>query len=64
MTAVGTSAVVEALNHIIAIAAVIAFTSAVLCLVLIRQRDFVTPGAPRRRQPSLDAAGCQSTVDA
>ncbi|ANH37829.1 Multidrug resistance protein stp [Nocardioides dokdonensis FR1436] len=46
VTSVGTSAVVEALNHIIAIAAVIAFTSAVLCLALIRQRDFVTPGAP------------------
>ncbi len=40
INSVGTSAVVEALNHIVLIAAVIAFVSAVACLVLIRQRDF------------------------
>ncbi|WP_299053751.1 MFS transporter [uncultured Nocardioides sp.] len=38
---VGTSGVVDALNHILLIAAVIAFTSAVACLALIRQKDFV-----------------------
>ena len=35
-------ALVDSLNHITLIAAVIAFTAAALCLVLIRQRDFVT----------------------
>lgn len=44
--AVGTSAVVDALNHIVLIAAVIAFVSGILCLVLIRQRDFVAQGGP------------------
>jgi EmrB/QacA subfamily drug resistance transporter len=38
---VGTSAVVDSLNHITLIAAVIAFASGVLSLVLIRQKDFV-----------------------
>ncbi|MBM7508098.1 EmrB/QacA subfamily drug resistance transporter [Nocardioides salarius] len=52
VTSVGTVAVVDALNHIIAIAAVIAFVSAALCLVLIRQRDFVTPGEPDARVPA------------
>ena len=42
----GTSAVVDSLNHITLIAAVIAFTAAVLCLVLIRQKDFVVRGGP------------------
>ncbi len=37
----GTSAVVDALNHIVLIAAVIAFAAGVLCLFLIRQQDFV-----------------------
>ena len=43
---VGTSGVVDALNHITMIAAVIAFASGVLSLVLIRQQDFVVRGAP------------------
>jgi EmrB/QacA subfamily drug resistance transporter len=43
---VGTSAVVDALNHIVLIAAVTAFASGVLCLVLIRQKDFVVRGGP------------------
>jgi EmrB/QacA subfamily drug resistance transporter len=43
---VGTSAVVDALNHITLIAAVIAFTSGVLSLVLIRQKDFVVRSGP------------------
>ncbi|MCH1864912.1 MFS transporter [Nocardioides sp. CFH 31398] len=38
---VGTSGVVDALNHILLIAAVIAFACAVLCVGLIRQKDFV-----------------------
>ncbi len=38
---------VDALNHIGLIAAVIAFASAVLCLGLIRQRDFVVQGGPQ-----------------
>jgi EmrB/QacA subfamily drug resistance transporter len=41
---VGTSGVVDALNHITLIAAVIAFASAVLSFVLIRQQDFVVRG--------------------
>ncbi len=43
---VGTSAVVDSLNHITMIAAVIAFVAGVLCLVLIRQKDFVVRGGP------------------
>ncbi len=43
---VGTSAVVDALNHITVIAMVVAFTSAALSFVLIRQRDFVARGGP------------------
>lgn len=46
VTSVGTSAVVDALNHIVAIGAVIAFASGILCLILIRQRDFVAHGGP------------------
>jgi EmrB/QacA subfamily drug resistance transporter len=41
-----TASFVDALNHIGTIAAVTAFVSGVLCLVLIRQRDFVGHGAP------------------
>jgi hypothetical protein len=36
--------VVDALNHVILIGAVIAFTAGVLCLFLIRQKDFVVRG--------------------
>ncbi len=36
-----TASYVDALNHIITIAAVIAFAAAILCLALIRQKDFV-----------------------
>ncbi len=43
---VGTSAVVDALNHVTMIAAVIAFAAGLLCLVLIRQKDFVVRGGP------------------
>ena len=50
---VGTSGVVDALNHITLIAAVIAFASGVLSLVLIRQKDFVVRGGP----PSVEVDG-------
>ncbi len=43
---VGTSAVVDSLNHITMIAAVIAFASGVASLGLIRQQDFVVRGGP------------------
>jgi EmrB/QacA subfamily drug resistance transporter len=46
ITRIGTSAVVDALNHIVLISAVLAFVTAVLCLVLIRQKDFVVRGGP------------------
>ena len=46
VTQVGTSGVVDALNHVTLIAAVIAFASAVFTLVLIRQKDFVVRGGP------------------
>ena len=41
-----TSSFVDALNHITTIAAVMAFAAGVLCLVLIRQQDFVQQGPP------------------
>ena len=43
-----TSSFVDALNHIVLIGAGTAFVVGVLCLVLIRQKDFVQHGAPRR----------------
>jgi hypothetical protein len=51
---VGTSAVVDALNHVTLIAAAIAFTSGVLSLLLIRRKDFVARGAPQG-DPDVDA---------
>ncbi len=56
----GTSAVVDALNHIILIAAIIAITVGALCLILIRQRDFVVrggPPAPAAPEPGKHKAG-------
>jgi EmrB/QacA subfamily drug resistance transporter len=44
VNSVGTSGVVDALNHVTLIAAAIAFGSGVLCLLLIRQKDFVVRG--------------------
>ena len=49
----GTSGVVDALNHITVIAAVTAFTSGLLTLVLIRQKDFVVRGGP----PAVEEVG-------
>jgi hypothetical protein len=51
---VGTSAVVDALNHIVLIAAVLAFASGLLCLVLIRQKDFVVRGGPPAGDPAAE----------
>ncbi|GAB3652183.1 MFS transporter [Nocardioides korecus] len=47
VTRVGTSSVVDALNHLILIAAVIALVAGALSLVLIRQKDFVVRGGGR-----------------
>ncbi len=44
VTRVGTSGVVDALNHIVLIAAVLALASGVACLLLIRQKDFIARG--------------------
>jgi hypothetical protein len=52
---VGTSAVVDALNHITLIAAVLAFVSGILSLILIRQKDFVVRGGPPAGDASADA---------
>jgi EmrB/QacA subfamily drug resistance transporter len=41
-----TSSFVDALNHITTIAAVLAFAAGVICLVLIRQKDFVQQQGP------------------
>ena len=41
-----TSAFVDALNHILVIGAIGSFVAAALCLVLIRQKDFVTEDGP------------------
>ena len=46
LAAVATSSFVDALNHITLIAMVIAFASAAVCFVTIRQQDFVQQGGP------------------
>jgi hypothetical protein len=48
---VGTSAVVHALNHITLLAMILAFASAVLSLLLIRQKDFVDRSAHGQGDP-------------
>ncbi len=50
---------VDALNHITLIAATIAFTSAVLTLILIRQKDFVVRGGP----PAVEVAEADEDDD-
>ncbi|WP_197029085.1 MFS transporter [Blastococcus sp. URHD0036] len=65
ITDVGTSAVVDALNHIVLIGAVLAYAAAVACFFLIRQKDFVIQGGPPARSESGEgapAAGGQSSV--
>ena len=46
VAALATSSFVDALNHILVVGAVTAFAAAALCLLLIRQKDFVQHGAP------------------
>jgi EmrB/QacA subfamily drug resistance transporter len=53
---VGTSAVVDSLNHITLIAAVIAFASGVLSLILIRQKDFVDRSGHGQAQSEAEEA--------
>jgi len=55
ITRVGTSGVVDALNHITMIAAVIAFVAAALVFVLIRQQDFVVRSGPEGAGESEEA---------
>ena len=49
------------LNHLMIIAAVVAFVGAVSGLVLVRQRDFVIPGSPGA--PAPGTAGSQPSED-
>jgi EmrB/QacA subfamily drug resistance transporter len=54
---VGTSAVVDALNHITLIATLTALVSGLLCLVLIRQKDFVDRSqGPAQGEPNAEEA--------
>ncbi|WP_199589315.1 MFS transporter [Blastococcus sp. TF02A-26] len=46
ISGVGTTAVVDALNHILLIGSVLAYAAAVACAFLIRQKDFVVQGGP------------------
>ncbi|HEX3930183.1 MAG TPA: DHA2 family efflux MFS transporter permease subunit [Nocardioides sp.] len=57
---VGTSGVVDSLNHITMIAAVMAFVVGALCLVLIRQKDFVDRSATG--QPTDDSGRVPETA--
>ncbi len=51
ISTVATTAFVDSLNHIILIAMVLAFATAILSFLLIRQKDFVSHGAPPQGQP-------------
>jgi EmrB/QacA subfamily drug resistance transporter len=46
------SAFASALNDILLVGGIIAFTGAVLCLVLVRESDFVASGAPESPEPA------------
>jgi EmrB/QacA subfamily drug resistance transporter len=46
LEAVATASFVDALNHILVVGGIVAFAAAALCLVLIRQKDFVQHGGP------------------
>lgn len=59
VTQVGTVGVVDALNHIVTIGAVIAFVSGAACLALIRQKDFVTHGGPPADASKNDEASAE-----
>jgi len=56
----GTTAFVDALNHIVLIGAVMCFVAAVLCFVLIRQKDFVSAGGP----PAAKTEGSEDAAEA
>lgn len=64
VTRVGTSGVVDALNHIVLIGAVMAFVTGAACLVLIRQKDFVASGPPATPSESGAAAGSAEVAEA
>ena len=49
-----TSSFVDALNHIVLIGAGTAFVVGLLCLLLIRQKDFVTHGGPPAAEATTD----------
>jgi preprotein translocase subunit SecG len=53
---VGSAGVVDSLNHITMIATVMAFTAGILCLGLIRQKDFVDRSAPTQPQSDPETA--------
>jgi EmrB/QacA subfamily drug resistance transporter len=48
----GEVAYVTGLDRILVLAAILAFVGAALCLVLVRQRDFVAHGAPAGAEPA------------
>ncbi len=48
----GEQAFVTGLDRILVLAAIVAFVGAALCLVLVRQRDFVAHGAPAGAEPA------------
>ncbi|MCW2765018.1 MAG: stp 4, partial [Nocardioides sp.] len=50
-----TASFIDALNHIGVIAAVIAFSAGLLCLILIRQKDFVVQGSPQAEEARPEA---------
>jgi predicted MFS family arabinose efflux permease len=52
-----TGAFVDALNHIVTIGAIIALVAGLLCLVLIRAKDFVGQQSPEAAQPQQRPAG-------
>jgi hypothetical protein len=55
-----TSSFVDALNHITTITAVIALVSGLLCLVLIRAKDFESHGGPQGREGPTEGQSSSS----
>ena len=62
VSGVGTSAVVDALNHIVLIGAILAYAAAVACLFLIRQKDVVVQGGPPAGRTPQDASATSSAT--
>lgn len=60
---IGTSAVVDALNHILLIAAVLALIAGIASFVLIRQSDFVDPSGPPQGSAGADASEPDAEAD-